>query len=52
VAVQVIGANHRALSQATGIQVYFAHQYSPWALAVNQNTNGLLRRTLPKGTDT
>jgi IS30 family transposase len=44
-------AHHQALSQATWIQVYFVHSYSPWERGINENTNGLLRRTLPKGTD-
>jgi IS30 family transposase len=44
-------AHHKALSQTTVIQVYFAHPYSPWERGINENTNGVLRRTLPKGTD-
>lgn len=41
-------AHHQALSKATGIQVYFAHPYSPWERSIHENTNGLLRRDLPK----
>ena len=44
-------AHHQALSQSTGIKVFFAHPYSPWERGINENTNGLLRRDLPKGSD-
>jgi transposase, IS30 family len=42
---------HLALTQSTGIKVFFAHPYSPWERVINKNTNGLLRRVLPQGTD-
>jgi IS30 family transposase len=44
-------ANHHSLRQGTGIKVFFAHPYSPWERGINENTNGLLRRVLPKGSD-
>ena len=44
-------AHHQSLSQSTGIRVFFAHPYSPWERGINENTNGLLRRVLPKGSD-
>jgi len=44
-------AQHKKFSKQTNMIVYFAHPYASWERGTNENTNGLIRRFFPKGTD-
>ena len=44
-------AMHEHFTKKTNMKVYFAHPYSSWERGTNENTNGIIRRYFPKGTN-
>jgi len=44
-------STHGAFTIDTGAKVYFCDAHFPWLRGSNENTNGLLRQYVPKGTD-
>jgi IS30 family transposase len=43
-------AKHKIISEALGVDFYFADPYHSWQRGANENTNGLIRQYFPKGT--
>lgn len=44
-------ANHVKISKELNADFYFAHPYASWERGLNENTNGLVRQYLKKGSD-
>ena len=42
-------SHHECVSKALKVDIYFAHPYSSWERGLNENTNGLIRQYIKKG---
>lgn len=42
-------SGHEEIAAALDAKFYFAHPYSSWERGTNENTNGLIRQYIPKG---
>lgn len=45
------GAGHQTLQHDYGVRTYFCDPYASWQKGTVEQTNGLIRRCLPRGTD-
>ena len=44
-------ARHKEIAKELDVQFFFARPYHSWERGANENTNGLARQYIPKGTD-
>ncbi len=42
---------HKKLAKLLGVRIYFCHPYHSWEKGSVENTNGVIRRSIPKGSD-
>lgn len=43
--------HHRELEKLLGVKIYFCHPYHSWEKGTIENTNGEIRKDIPKGSD-
>lgn len=47
----ILLVNHKELEKLLGINMYFCHPYHSWEKGTIENTNGEIRKYIPKGSD-
>lgn len=47
----IVFKKHKELSEILGVPIYFCHPYHSWEKGGVENTNKLIRRYIPKGSD-
>ncbi len=47
----ILFKHHRRLAQLLGVRIYFCHPYHSWEKGSIENTNGVIRKSIPKGSN-
>ena len=47
----ILFRHHQKLARLLGVKIYFCHPYHSWEKGSIENVNGVIRRTIPKGSD-
>ena len=47
----ILFQHHRELARLLGVKIYFCHPYHSWEKGSVENVNGVIRKTIPKGSD-
>lgn len=47
----VLFKHHKRLEKLLGVKIYFCHPYHSWEKGTIENTNGYVRKEIPKGSD-
>ena len=45
----ILFRDHQALAELLGVRIYFCHPYHSWEKGTVENTNGVIRKDIPKG---
>ena len=47
----ILFRHHRELARLLGVKIYFCHPYHSWEKGSIENVNGVIRKTIPKGSN-
>jgi transposase, IS30 family len=47
----ILFRHHQKLARLLGVKIYFCHPYHSWEKGSIENVNGVIRRTIPKGSN-
>ncbi len=47
----ILFRDHQRLAALLGVRIYFCHPYHSWEKGTAENTNGVIRKDIPKSSD-